>query len=50
MCFKKDKPNESIILTYQQITKTLETNFNLKAPPWWKEKFDYEHKDCMDNE
>lgn len=25
MCFKKETPNQSIILTYQQITKTLET-------------------------
>ena len=41
MCFKKEKVNESIILTYQQITKTLETNFKLPAPSWWKEKFDY---------
>eukprot|EP00347_Sterkiella_histriomuscorum_P015067 403358435 len=51
MCFKKDAPNFNIILTYQQITKTLETTFKLEAPAWWKERFDYnEMSNYLENE
>jgi hypothetical protein len=39
ICFKKSPPKQTILITYEEISRIITEQFHLPLPAWWLRKF-----------